>query len=139
LVPAEAPVVLVLGIGCGLVVACGWTGAAQAAASAGSGKPTGLGDALAWGMHRSRLLWGIYLAGVAVLAGAAFRSGLTAPGASTVPNVLALAGPAGLLAPVLCLAPAVAWRRGAPGAGDHQVAAGAPLPSGDGPAWRRWP
>jgi len=115
-----APVVLVLGAGCGLIVVCGWAGAVWAA---GSGRPLGVGHALAWGWRRFWLLGGIYLAGVAVLVGAAFRSGLTAPGASTLPNVLALAG---LLAPVLCLAPAVAWRRPGPRAGDPDPADGAP-------------
>ena len=106
-----SPVLLVLAAGCGLVVARGWTGAVQAAASAGSGRPAGVRDALPWSRRRSRVLAGSYLAGVAVLAGAAFLAGYAAPQAFTVPDLLVLAGPAGLLAPVLSFAPAAAWRR----------------------------
>jgi hypothetical protein len=101
-----APVLLVLAVGCGLVVASGWTGAVWAAASAGSGRTAGLSDALRRSGRRSRLLGGSYLAGVAVLADAAFLAGYVAPGAFTVPDLLVLAGPAGLLAPVLSFAPA---------------------------------
>ena len=125
-----APVLLVLAVGCGLVVARGWTGAVWAAASAGSGRPAGIGDALRWSRRRSGLLWASYLAGVAVLAGWAFLAGYAAPGASTVPDLLVLAGPAGLLAPVLCFAPAAAWLRRAPGAGEAPAADGGPAVTG---------
>jgi hypothetical protein len=125
-----SPVLLVLAAGCGLVVARGWTGAVRAAASAGSGRPAGIGDALRWSGRRGGLLGGSYLAGVAVLAGAAFLAGYAAPQAFTVPDLLVLAGPAGLLAPVLSFAPAAAWRRREPGAGEPPAADGAPAAAG---------
>jgi hypothetical protein len=124
-----SPVLLVLAVPCGLVVARGWTGAVWAAASAGSGRPAGIGDALRWSGRRSRLLGGSYLAGVAVLAGGAFLAGYAAPQAFTVPDLLVLAGPAGLLALVLSFAPA-AWRRRAPGAGEPPAADGGPAATG---------
>jgi hypothetical protein len=121
-----APALLALAAVCGLAVARGWTGAVRAVASAGSGRPAGAGEALRWGRGRSGLLWGSYLAGVAVLAGGAFLAGYAAPGAFTVPDLLVLAGPAGLLAPVLCFAPAAAWRRRGRGAGDPPATDGTP-------------
>jgi hypothetical protein len=121
-----APALLVLAAGCGLIVARGWTGAVWAVASAGSGGQAGLRDALSWSRRRSRLLWGIYLAGLAVLVGLAFLAGYVAPGAATLRNVLVLAGPAGLLAPVLSLAPATAYRRASPTSADPPAVSPAP-------------
>ena len=125
-----APALLALAVGCGLVVARGWTAAVWAAASAGSGRPPGLRDALRWSKHRSRRLWARYMIGVAGLVGAALLSGSEAPQASTVPALLALAGPAGL-APVLCFASPVACGGHAPGAGGPPAAG--PAVTG---AWR---
>jgi hypothetical protein len=125
-----APVVLVLAVFCGLVVAHGWTGAAWAATSAGSGRPASLRDALRWSWRRVRLLWGSYMIGVAILTGAGYLAGYAGPQAFAVPDLLVLAGPAGLLAPVLSFAPAATWRRRAPGAGGPPAADGAPAATG---------
>ena len=108
-----SPILLLLGTVCALAVARGWTGAVWAAASAASGQPAGLRDALGWSFSRSRRVWVSYLIGLAVLAGAAFLASYRAPDAPTVPDLLLLAGPAGMLAPILTFTPAP-WRRISP-------------------------
>jgi lysylphosphatidylglycerol synthetase-like protein (DUF2156 family) len=133
------PAFLVLAVGCGLVVARGWTGAVWAAATAGSGRPAGIGDALRWSRRRSSLLWGSYMIGVAVLAGAAFLAGYAAPGAFTVPDLWCWPARRGC-GRRCCASPP---RR--PGAGARPVLATRPRPAaarpspGAVPVSRRWP
>jgi hypothetical protein len=133
------PVVLLVPfvIAGGYVVARAWTAAAWVSALRAAGLPADPADGSgAWsGARRCAVVWGAYLAGVAVLCVIAGWAGDSMTNDTLVRTTLTSVGPLGLLTPLILLAPGQ-LRAGRPGAAGPARNGHARQPGRDRPGWR---